>query len=69
MKFKKGDLVRIVDMEKCLKDDHSYDIGDICELKDIHDGDHDYAVYTTDKNDFWFFDEDQLEAYNEIEDL
>ncbi len=61
-KFKVGDMVRVVKMEEQLKEDHDYEIGDICEVKDFHGGDYDYAIWTEDKTDFWFFKENELEG-------
>ncbi len=60
-KFKPKDMVRIVKMEKGLEE--KYDIGDICEIKCIHGGEeYDYAVWTTDRRSFWFFNESELEG-------
>ncbi len=60
-KFEKGDLVKIVNVAECLRDD--YDIGDICEIHS-YTGDDIYKVYTTNKSNYWFFDEDKLEVYS-----
>ncbi len=60
-KFKKGDLVKIVNVAKCLRNE--YEIGDICEIHS-YTGDDIYKVYTTNKSNYWFFDEDKLEVYS-----
>jgi len=58
--IKKGDMVRILRVEKTLEMD--YDVGDICEVHDKSPSiASDYQVWNTDRSEFWFFQEHDLE--------
>jgi transcriptional regulator with PAS, ATPase and Fis domain len=42
-------------------------IGKICEIKSMPDIDQEYKVYTPDKEDYWWFHEDQLDPVEKTE--
>lgn len=60
MELKKGDMVEILATDNCIS--MQYRIGEVCEVKEVLDEDstHDYAVYTYDKEDFWYFHFNQV---------
>ena len=64
--FKQGDMVEIISMGLSLKEDGDYEIGDVCEVAEVLTGErsHDYAVWTTDKSNFWYFYEKELKHAN-----
>lgn len=67
-KYKAGDLVEILSMDEVLSYNPDYKIGDICEIlsvwKSSTDVRYTLKVYTTDKENNWWFREDQVRTTN-----
>ncbi len=62
MKFKVGDKVRVINVERhCLNETKNM-LERVCEIKDIYKyGDGYYVVWQPDKKDYWYFREDELQ--------
>jgi len=57
-KIKAGDMVEILSMHQLLHDDGDYEVGEICEVKEVNENG--LRIYTADKSDWWFFDIEQV---------
>lgn len=62
MKYKVGDKVRVINVERhCLNETKNM-LERVCEIKDIYKYEDDYyVVWQPDKKDYWYFKEDELQ--------